>query len=62
MSLSPAEGVDEHCEQCSRETAHRVEIEIRTENAQTSAFSREPYRISTCVSCGTETSRRMNDA
>ncbi|WP_227354515.1 DUF7835 family putative zinc beta-ribbon protein [Haladaptatus salinisoli] len=44
-------------ENCSRETAHRVPIEIRTENerATTSAFSREPYRVSTRVACGERT-------
>ncbi|WP_227376666.1 DUF7835 family putative zinc beta-ribbon protein [Haladaptatus halobius] len=64
MTSPQAEGVVEHCENCSRETTHRVSIEIRTENerANTSAFSREPYRVSTCVTCGERISQRMNDA
>ncbi|WP_049970688.1 DUF7835 family putative zinc beta-ribbon protein [Haladaptatus cibarius] len=53
----------ERCDSCGNETPHAVSIEIRTENegAKNSAFSREPYRISTCVVCGDETSQRMND-
>ncbi|WP_458208998.1 DUF7835 family putative zinc beta-ribbon protein [Haladaptatus sp. NG-SE-30] len=64
MSSPQAEGVEEHCDNCSKETTHRVAIEIRTENERpkTSAFSREPYRISTCAACGMESSRRMNNA
>ncbi|MFB6268890.1 MAG: hypothetical protein ABEH83_03040 [Halobacterium sp.] len=59
-----AEGLTEFCEACERETAHEATIELRTENddVENAAFSREPYRIATCRSCGTTTARRMNDA
>ncbi|MFB9804104.1 hypothetical protein ACFFQF_00770 [Haladaptatus pallidirubidus] len=55
--------IAERCDSCADETPHVVSIEIRTENehAENSAFSREPYRISTCVVCGAETGQRMND-
>jgi ribosomal protein L37E len=54
----------ERCEQCGRETAHAVSIELRTESTdgQNAAFSREPYRVTECRRCGTTASRRMNDA
>ncbi len=40
----------ESCSDCGRNTVHEVEIEIRTENehSDNAAFSREPYRVSTC--------------
>lgn len=54
----------EPCETCETETPHEVRIEIRTESAEreNAAYSREPYRVSTCVLCGYESTIRMNDA
>ena len=58
------DGLTERCDNCSSETAHRVSVVLRTEKegGKNTAFSREPYRVATCRSCGTETSQRMNDA
>lgn len=66
MSTHSAAGNDmlEPCERCGRETPHQVRIEIRTESRkpENAQFSREPYRVSTCVACGTESVIRMNNA
>jgi len=51
----------EECPDCDCETQHAVRIELRTENPE-SSFSREPYRVSQCTVCETETTTRMNDA
>lgn len=58
------DGMTEECEECSRETPHEVSIELLTESTkeENAEFSREPYRVSTCRVCGTETSVRMNNA
>jgi hypothetical protein len=58
------DGLAERCENCGSVTAHRVSVELRTENegGENAAFSREPYRVAACQSCGEETSQRMNDA
>lgn len=54
----------ESCETCGRETPHDVSIELVTESktGRNVAYSREPYRISTCRVCGAERSVRMNNA
>ena len=54
----------ELCENCGSEMPHEVHIEIRTESSkrENAEFSREPYRISTCVACRTESAIRMNNA
>jgi len=54
----------EPCERCGLETPHEVRIEIRTESTdrENAEFSREPYRVATCVSCGNESATRMNSA
>jgi formate dehydrogenase assembly factor FdhD len=54
----------EHCENCDRRTPHEVSVEMRTESQarENAAFSREPYRVSECTVCGTETTQRMNNA
>jgi hypothetical protein len=54
----------EPCESCARETPHEIRIEIRTESSEpeNAAFSREPYRVATCVVCGNESAIRMNNA
>lgn len=56
--------MEEECSQCGRETPHSVAIQILTENAESenAAFSREPYRVSTCLVCGDELTVRMNNA
>ena len=62
---SAAEGdMQEPCESCGHETPHRVRIEIRTESTkrENAQFSREPYRVATCVGCGGESAIRMNNA
>lgn len=58
------DGLTERCEHCGSVTAHRVSVELRTENegGENAAFSREPYRVATCRACGEETNQRMNDA
>ena len=64
-SKTPGTGeLTERCENCGSDTAHRVAVELRTENegGENAAFSREPYRVATCRTCGAETSQRMNDA
>jgi hypothetical protein len=63
-STSPGHDHSEHCYDCDRETVHEVAIEIRAESddPRNAAFSREPYRVATCTSCGTEQAMRMNDA
>lgn len=63
-STSPGFDGSERCETCERETIHEVEIEIRaeSEDPQNTAFSWEPYRVTTCEQCGTERSRRMSGA
>jgi hypothetical protein len=54
----------EPCESCGRETPHEVRIEIRTDSTkrENAEFSREPYRVATCVACGDESVTRMNNA
>ena len=55
---------DEPCDDCGRETPHAVRIELRTESKKrkNAAYSREPYRVTTCRYCGHTTSQRMNNA
>lgn len=66
MATTPStpDNTVEHCSQCGRETHHAVRVEIRTEsqNTENAEFSREPYRLTQCVDCGTETTMRMNNA
>lgn len=54
----------EPCTPCGAETPHTVWIEIRTESRrrQNAAYSREPYRVTTCRSCGHTEDQRMNNA
>jgi len=54
----------ESCENCDHETPHEVHIEIRTESAkrENARYSREPYRVATCLRCGAESAIRMNNA
>jgi hypothetical protein len=55
----------EHCSSCDQLTKHEVSVEIREESSDdspTRKFSREPYRVTTCRVCGTETVQRMNNA
>ena len=54
----------ELCENCGSKTPHEVYIEIRTESSkqENAEYSREPYRISRCMDCGTESAIRMNNA
>lgn len=62
-SPSPFHDQTEHCEECGRDTRHEVGVEICIENAHENAvFSREPYRVARCVTCGNETVQRMNNA
>jgi hypothetical protein len=66
MSAHSAAGNDmlEACDRCGHETPHDVRIEIRTESRkrENAQFSREPYRVATCVACGDEAVLRMNNA
>ena len=58
------DGVHERCERCTGVTIHEVRVEIRTESTaeENAQFSREPYRVSVCRECGSESVLRMNDA
>ncbi len=60
---SSTQEIVEQCENCDGKTTHRVFVKIITESdEETNAeFSREPYRITECVNCGTESRQRMND-
>ena len=65
VNASPDEAdMEEPCADCDRETAHRVSVEIRTESQkrENAEFSREPYRVATCLLCGAEETTRMNNA
>jgi RNase P subunit RPR2 len=63
-STSPGHDQSEHCHECERTTVHEVDIEIRAESddPRNAAFSREPYRVTTCAQCGAQQALRMNDA
>jgi len=60
----PFQAMTERCEQCKHETPHDVSVQIRTESTkkENAEFSREPYRVTKCLTCGHETSQRMNNA
>ena len=66
ISTRAASGGDvrESCDRCGHETPHEVRIEIRTESSESenAEYSREPYRVSTCIACGGVSITRMNDA
>lgn len=59
-----ANNLTETCDDCGNDTPHTVSIELRTESdkRENREFSREPYRITECMACGTETVLRMNNA
>ncbi|WP_232687211.1 hypothetical protein [Halobacterium zhouii] len=61
---SRSDGMTEQCTNCGRETSHEVSVELRTESSseENAEFSREPYRVTSCLVCGEETSQRMNNA
>jgi formate dehydrogenase assembly factor FdhD len=54
----------EECRDCHRETPHSVSVELRVESEkqENAVYSREPYRVSTCRVCGTESVIRLNNA
>ena len=54
----------EPCANCGQETPHTVSVELWTESAdgENASFSREPYRVSTCRTCGEEFVQRMSNA
>jgi len=58
------DSMDEECPECGHETPHRVSVEILTESRRekNAQFSREPYRVAECRTCGHERIRRMNNA
>lgn len=58
------DAVFEACDCCDDRTPHDVRVEIRTESQaeKNAEFSREPYRVTTCQNCGSESVLRMNDA
>lgn len=62
-SPTPFHDQTEHCGGCERDTPHAVHVEIRTESGkrENAEFSREPYRVSVCRGCETETKTRMNN-
>ncbi|WP_336037074.1 hypothetical protein [Halobacterium yunchengense] len=59
------DGIVEECGDCGCERSHDVSIELLTESdddGENAAFSREPYRVAECRTCGATTTTRMNDA
>ncbi|WP_440989406.1 DUF7835 family putative zinc beta-ribbon protein [Haloarchaeobius baliensis] len=58
------DGLTEHCEHCGSETLHKVSVQIITESTkkENAQFSREPYRVKECQTCGERSSQRMNNA
>ena len=58
------DGMLEECPSCGHETPHEVSVEIMTESSspKNAEYSREPYRVSECQVCGTESALRMNNA
>jgi len=56
--------VTEECDHCARPTAHEVSVEILTESTkpENAEYSREPYRVTECLICGTTRKIRMNNA
>lgn len=54
----------EYCHHCEQETTQSVSIQLVTESdsPDNAEFSREPYRVSTCLVCGEKTADRMNNA
>ena len=54
----------EPCANCGRETPHAVSVELRTESTDgaNASFSREPYRVAECRTCGEAFAQRMSDA
>lgn len=63
-TTSPHAGVVEFCEACDEDVPHSVQIELRFENdaSENAAYSREPYRVTECLDCGSVNAVRMNDA
>ncbi|MFC7198850.1 hypothetical protein [Halospeciosus flavus] len=59
-----SDGIVELCDNCGRETAHDVSIQLLTESddSENAAYSREPYRVTECRACGDESRQRMNNA
>jgi hypothetical protein len=54
----------EYCDECDTRTPHEVSITLKTESSKevNQEFSREPYRVTQCRTCGAESFQRMNDA
>ena len=64
MSIVSDDGaMVEDCETCNGKTPHEGGIRLLTESRknENAEFSREPYRVTTCRICETETLTRMND-
>jgi len=61
---SAFDGISEPCEYCGRETPHEVSVTLVVEstNPENAAYSREPYRVSECLVCGSRSKLRMNNA
>ncbi|WP_435070247.1 hypothetical protein [Haloplanus sp. C73] len=64
MQRASPETATDHCSACGTEQRLDVSIAILTESPDeaNAAFSREPYRIVECRSCGETSKTRMNDA
>lgn len=53
----------EPCAACEAIRHHEIHIEILTEHASRgSQYAREPYRVTTCLDCGTTSQTRINGA
>nr|WP_227777741.1 hypothetical protein [Haladaptatus pallidirubidus] len=64
VSQSNSNEIVEQCEDCAAKTTHKVSVDIITESDKEKnvSYSREPYRITKCTQCGSETQQRMNNA
>lgn len=63
MAVEGINEFTEFCDECRSDTPHEVTIEL-VENEETvpetAKYSRDPYRTTTCLSCGHSTSQLAN--
>lgn len=62
--LNSNDPIREQCSTCGESRPHKVSIEllVESEDDTNQKFSREPYRIAECHSCGSTTKIRLNNA
>lgn len=61
---TPTDAPVELCQNCDEQQPHRITVELIEESAKerNAKFSKEPYRVTECLHCGTSTRTRMNNA